>query len=145
MQRVRGVYGALIRAPVIGPFARLPLRLVRWWLQDPDLDPAIRADRLAVQLEALQARLEHLTLAHEALCRDQERTRLILFMMSGQLQPPSPPPPHARPEPARTPERRRVTRVMRRRLSPSEGSRAWRDRFPSSSTRLTAPTFWRPP
>jgi hypothetical protein len=87
MQRVRGAYGALIRAPVIGPFARLPLRLVRWWLQDPDLDPSTRADGLALQLQAMQARLEHLTLAHETLCRDQERLHLMLFMISGQFQP----------------------------------------------------------
>jgi hypothetical protein len=119
MQRVRGAYGALIRAPVIGPFARLPLRLVRWWLQDPDLDPSTRADGLALQLQAMQARLEHLTLAHETLCRDQERARLILFMMSGQLQPAKPQAVVARLERPRAPERRRVRRVVTRRLSPS--------------------------
>jgi hypothetical protein len=101
MQRARDVYGALIRAPVIGPFARLPLRLFRWWGQDPDLDPSTRADRLAAQLDAVLARLDHLTLAHEALCCDQERTGLILFMMSGQLQPAKPPAAVARVEPAR--------------------------------------------
>jgi hypothetical protein len=101
MRGARGVYGAMIRAPIVGPFARLPLRLVRWWLQDPDLDPSTRAERLTVQLEAMQVRLEHLTVAHESLCREQERTHLILFMISNQIQLAKPPDIAQRLEPVR--------------------------------------------
>lgn len=83
---MRSVYGVLIRTPIIGPLVRLPLRLLRWWLQPPDRDPSARTDRLAAEIEALHEQYGRLALAHNALCRDQERTRLILFMISGRLQ-----------------------------------------------------------
>lgn len=87
MHRARSAYGALIRAPVIGPFIRLPLRLLRWLIQAPDLDPSSRADRLEMQVQGLQAQLDALGLAHERLRRDQEHGRLILLMLSGRLAP----------------------------------------------------------
>jgi hypothetical protein len=103
MQSALSAYGALIRAPIIGPFARFPLRLLRWFLQDPDLDPSTRADRLTMELVAVREQLGQLTLAHQTLCQDQERTRLILFMISGQLDPHDLP---KRPESPRQTERR---------------------------------------
>jgi hypothetical protein len=87
MHNARLAYGALIRTPIIGPLVRLPLRLVRWWMQPPDHDPSARTDRLAAELASLRDQYGQLALAHEALCQDQERTRLVLFMISGQLQP----------------------------------------------------------
>ncbi|MHB8285711.1 MAG: hypothetical protein ACYDD1_13665 [Caulobacteraceae bacterium] len=83
MQRARSAYGALIRAPVFGPIARLPLRLLRWFLQPPELDPSSRADRLAAELLVLREQMSQLTQAHDALRLDHERFRLILFMISG--------------------------------------------------------------
>ncbi len=102
MHRARRAYGALIRAPIVGPLVRLPLRLLRWLVQSPDLDPAVRADRLARQVDELEVRLGELNIAHQALQRDQERARLVLFMLSGQLLP-STEPDAAHAAPARQP------------------------------------------
>lgn len=69
----------------MGPIVRLPLRLLRWLVQHPDLDPSARNDRLASQLDALQQSFDQLSHAHERLHRDQERTSLILFMLCAKL------------------------------------------------------------
>jgi len=87
MGTARLVYGALIRLPVFGPVVRLPLRLLRWLYQPPERDAAVRADRLETELEILREQHQQLALAHEGLCRDQERTRLVVYMISGQLHP----------------------------------------------------------
>ena len=84
--RARLIYARLIRRPVIGPFIRLPLRIVKSLLRDPDQDASVVASNAAAEVEALRESVEQLAIENRDLRRRHEQLRLIVFMTLGRSE-----------------------------------------------------------